>query len=573
MSAKRTLNTLDKNSKALSKSLKKVASGMKINSAGDDASGLSISERMRVQIRALDQANTNAQNAGSLLQTAEGAASSTVDILKTLKEKAIDAANDTNTDIDRATIQKEIDQSIDQISDNANVTFNGMKIFTGDADATSDVEDTIIKALNSDWLKTSLDMIQDAYGINFTDGNASVTEMDVKLENITSGAQANALAFVSSEAQGGVTSKLTLTINMAYYNTLNKQDPNGSSKTTSAYLDRTIAHEMTHAAMRANIKNMSSMPSYAREGLAEVTHGIDDERKDKLQNLTPGSTLDWTSGNGQMYATGYAFMRFIATQSGNGINAIQNMMSVLVNKGGDAYNAAISAATNGKYATGAAAQQAFKDAMDSSTSAEDFLKKYCNIDLNNIDTGSILGSDANTGEEKSAESVVLEGLNTKFWYFPSGSETMINGLTVKWPNFTAGDGLKFQVGTKANQVIRSAFSDISAEGLGLKADDGKTLSVGTRTKATQAITILDNAITKVLHQQTTIGAIESRLQYTSANLTTASENTTGAESVIRDADMAKEMTEYTKNNVLMQSAQSMLAQANQNSSQILSLLQ
>ena len=85
--------------------------------------------------------------------------------------------------------------------------------------------------------------------------------------------------------------------------------------------------------------------------------------------------------------------------------------------------------------------------------------------------------------------------------------------------------------------------------------------------------ILDNAIEKVLDQQTTIGAIESRLKYTQANLTTASENTVSAESVIRDADMAKEMTEYTKNNVLMQAAQSMLAQANQNSSGVLSLLQ
>ena len=120
--------------------------------------------------------------------------------------------------------------------------------------------------------------------------------------------------------------------------------------------------------------------------------------------------------------------------------------------------------------------------------------------------------------------------------------------------------MKFQVGTRANQVINSAFGSISAEGLGLKADNGTNLSVGTRVKAKQAMTILDNAI-------------ESRLKYTQANLTTASENTVSAESVIRDADMAKEMTEYTKNNVLMQAAQSMLAQANQNSSGVLSLLQ
>ena len=131
MSALSTLNTLNKNTNALSKSLKKVSSGMKINSAADDASGYAISERMRVQIRSLDQANSNAQNGGSMMKVAEGAVSSTVEILKTLKEKAVNAANDTNTDADRQTIQKELDQSIDQINDNANVTFNGQYLVDG----------------------------------------------------------------------------------------------------------------------------------------------------------------------------------------------------------------------------------------------------------------------------------------------------------------------------------------------------------------------------------------------------------------------------------------------------------
>ena len=121
MSAKNTLNQLEKNDKATSKSLKKVASGMKINSAADDASGYAISERMETQIRSLDQDNSNTQNAGSLMKVAEGAVASTVDILKTLKEKVINAANDSNSDSDRQTIQKEVDQALDQIDDNANV--------------------------------------------------------------------------------------------------------------------------------------------------------------------------------------------------------------------------------------------------------------------------------------------------------------------------------------------------------------------------------------------------------------------------------------------------------------------
>ena len=143
MPAKQTLNKLNKNSKALSKSLKKVASGMKINSAAADASGFSISEKMRVQIRALDQANDNTQNASSLLRVADGALSSTVDIMRTMKEKAINAANDTNTDEDRAIIQKELDQFIDQVDDNDNITLNGRYICDGGADKTYSAEQMI----------------------------------------------------------------------------------------------------------------------------------------------------------------------------------------------------------------------------------------------------------------------------------------------------------------------------------------------------------------------------------------------------------------------------------------------
>ena len=131
MSAVRTLNILNQNSTALQKSLAKVSSGMKINSAQDDASGYAISERMRVRIRSLDQANQNSQNDSSLMKTAEGAVANTVEILRALKEKAINAANDSNTDEDRATIQKEIDQFIDQIDDNALVQFNGKYLIDG----------------------------------------------------------------------------------------------------------------------------------------------------------------------------------------------------------------------------------------------------------------------------------------------------------------------------------------------------------------------------------------------------------------------------------------------------------
>ena len=114
---------------------------------------------------------------------------------------------------------------------------------------------------------------------------------------------------------------------------------------------------------------------------------------------------------------------------------------------------------------------------------------------------------------------------------------------------------------------------IDAKAIGVQDKNNKNLSVKTLTQASNAITQLDKSIDCVLDYITYIGAASSRMEYTISNLTVSGENTTAAESVIRDADMAKEMTEYTKNNVLMQAAQSMLAQSNQSSSQALSLLQ
>ena len=151
----------------------------------------------------------------------------------------------------------------------------------------------------------------------------------------------------------------------------------------------------------------------------------------------------------------------------------------------------------------------------------------------------------------------------------------LDGFTesVRALNKSDDNAITLQVGAKANQAIKVGLTDMRSEALGLKGADGTKLNISTQVKANAAVNVLDNALQKALDQQTTIGSIESRLSYTSSNLTTGSENVQASESTIRDADMAKEMTEYTKNNVLLQAAQSMLAQANQSSSSVLSLLQ
>ena len=170
-----------------------------------------------------------------------------------MKEKAINAANDTNTDKNRATIQKEIDQSIDQLEDNANVTFNNTTLFDGSVDVGDDVKQVIVKGLNSEWIDSSLQLVKDTYGISFNDDTASVKDIKLNFETGTG----SALASVGTASLGGVTKELTLNISMDYYSDLVKTDPNGLAK--GGYLDRTLSHEFTHAVMASNIRDFGSI--------------------------------------------------------------------------------------------------------------------------------------------------------------------------------------------------------------------------------------------------------------------------------------------------------------------------
>ena len=582
------LGETNKNSKAMKKSLEKVSSGMKINSAGDGVSEYSISEKMRAQIRSLDQDSRNAQNAQSLLKVADGVLSNSVTIMRTMKEKAIDAANDTNTDADRAIIQKQLDQQIDQLNDNALVTFNGKYIFDGAADHTYSKEQTIMAALNTEWISNSLDMITRSTGLSFEAGDPSVKEMTVKFEEVTSGDQANALAWVTSYFTGNKTTKLELTVNMKYYNDLVEGDVNGKSTMTDAYLDRTIAHEMTHAVMSAGIEGFGGLYGCIKEGAAEVVHGIDDERRTRIQNLANNKeiysklTTSTSAESNDTYAAGYVMFRYMAAQSGySAEKSLSHFMDSLASGSGamtiERIDAAVSAATKGKFQS----FQAMKDQMEAdetaaATAGTDFLENYCNIILPNNDTGAITGHDAGVSRaDKTAESVVPEGGSVKYWTNPDSDYTYINGLKVNWPMeyMDIRGGLFFQIGTKAAQNIHAVFSNADAQALGLQDKDGKNISVQTQSAASAAIDQLDKSIERALNQLTKIGALHSRLDYTNNNIITASENVTSAESVIRDSDMAKEMTDYTKNSVLLQAAQTMLSQANQNSSAVLSLLQ
>ena len=431
MSALSTLNTLNRNTKALSKSLQKVSSGMKINSAADDASGYAISERMRVQIRSLDQANSNAQNGGSMMKVAEGAVSSTVEILKTLKEKAVNAANDTNTDADRQTIQKELDQSIDQINDNANVTFNGQYLVDGSKNSKTTATCTAL---------TNQSLAEDT---------------------------ASSTALTGLKARNGDSLNIQATDTITVSWVKDGKTYTASTKVGSLTLD---------GALKA-----------MKDGNQELSQDI---------SLSAGKNS------------------FIAVDgSGNSVYTASGESSISITSKGAGIEGQIS--------------------------------------------GFTISITDNTGAVRKSANAALDAFDE----------------TLRAQNASEDNSINLQIGTKANQTIKVGLTDMKAQALGLQGKNNDTIQVGNQEQANAAINVLDSAIQKALDQQTTIGAVQSRLEYTQSNLTTASENVTAAESTIRDADMAKEMTEYTKNNVLMQAAQSMLAQANQSSSNVLSLLQ
>ena len=610
MTAINTLNTLNKNSSALSKSLQKVSSGMKINSAADDASGYAISERMRVQIRSLDQANQNTQNGSSMMKVAEGAVSSTVEILKTLKEKAVNAANDSNTDSDRQTIQKELDQSIDQINDNANVTFNGKYLVDGSKNSKGNATYTVLtnqslgtettastklkdltarsgdslEIVDTDKVTVSYVQAGKTYSTTFSAKGATLQDIFTHAEDFDKNSKI--FADVSNESV-----RKSMGVEKA-------KDANDAIKAANKALYGKETEPTT--TLEAEINGASAKADTAAKLIAD---GIKGGAADTLaDDIAVYNSAMKAAGTADKMIDVEALKGYITIGDPTSADPTKNKVDVtsvtdkvklmdiltsdanyqnFVDNGGTGAVAADKAYNGDSTATGLA-----KDGYKGT------LTKYNNAHIAVVDSATVgldaAGDKVDTASGEKGISITantagiggqISGLNISITDSKGNVKKSANAAldafseTVRAQNKSDDNAITLQVGAAANQSIKVGLTDMRAEALGLKGADGTTLNISTQTKANAAINVLDNAIQKALDQQTTIGSVESRLEYTSSNLTTASENVQASESTIRDADMAKEMTNYTKNNVLLQAAQSMLAQANQSSSNVLSLLQ
>ena len=409
------------------KSTEKLSSGYKINRAADDAAGLSISEKMRKQIRGLSQASDNAEDGISCVQTAEGALTEVHSMLQRMNELAVKAGNGTMSEDDRQNVQDEIDQLVDEIDRVSETTkFNETYLLKGD--------DTGAKTYSASY-KTPV--------TNDIGYEANKTAADLVWY-----------------AEGGTT-KLTL------------------DELKSDYLE-------VGTDGRVALKEGKKLYTEA----ADTTGQYGAQKKDKIADVAD-------------------------------IQAVLTVKSTALTL------------------------------QDGTAVKEADLANYFDAD------GTYKG-----GLYKAA----TNGTATEV-----GAEQIANYVKVTASN--ASDLLlSFQVGadTTSENKITVAMQSMSAKSIGV---DQLKVTGSDSTNADKAVDTISDAIKKVSKQRSALGAVQNRLEHTISNLDNVVENTTSAESRIRDTDMAEEMVSYSKNNILMQAGQSMLAQANQQNQGVLSLLQ
>lgn len=625
-----TLGILNKNSSSLAKDLKKVSSGMKLTSAGDDASGYAISERMRAQIRSLAQDTRNTQNGTALLKVAEGAVSSTVDILRTLKAKAIDAANDTNTDTDRATLQKELDQSADQIDDNALVTFNGKYLVDGSHNrklaATKTARTNEMLSTSTTGTTAFTDMadrngqslaIQSGDTVTMSwvkqgethsvsvDGTGTIEDL-LEKANETSNANAKSTTIKTWTINGVSTtdeSQVLRGVVLVWDTSQQSLDGrvmtaarlNAIKNSLESYLNN-FSSGMSSVAAASYLKGVTfvyngknyrdMMPYYREAAYASISVSERDENHGGLK-VGEFYGADSTIRDEQYWLT---FDRILSS-SGETLYTVllqrEQKWGLFYPQSEDdlrLYDPRLRAFPG---------LEDYKDPIEVTTQEVKDGNEPENVFEATTRNGSNLGDDGTGGTVTTADGKNAVTITA----FPSGLDGQVAGLTfkvtdsqgkvrrsateklnafdesIRAENASEDNALVIHTGTKANQNVKVYLTDMRSEALGLKSSTGKTISIGTQAQANAAINVLDTAVQKALDEQTRIGAYESRLDFTTQNLTTAEENVRASESTIRDADMAKEMTSYMKESVLLQASQSMLAQSNQTSSNVLSLLQ
>ncbi len=587
----------------------KLSSGYRINRSADDAAGLAISEKMRRQIRGLNQAVLNAQDGISLVQSAEGAMQEMHDVVQRGNELAIKAANGTLTDEDRKMIDAEIQQLKDSLNETAETTvFNELRIFPDDgqspktmvetknykvifnvADQTFSVNDVTAAAIGSgasggvagsaladkianEYVPNAVKQILDAFPSLKNEMGGDTVEMALDISYIDG--PNNTLAFCQcSFYNTGDPFGFLLKVDSSDFS-----DADAQGGTRAEALESTIAHELMHGVMYKTLtdemtgrnNSVTEFPDWFVEGTAQLagggyTTGWNDElsyyasqlanENDTSQDAAIENYLKKYTVAGRPYGHGYlaaAYLGYLANGGGavfaSGIAA--GMDKIFANIiGGKSLDQAIS--DNTTISNQAALQNLFS-AGDAGL--VEFVRKLSKLTGNGA--GSVIANNLNTGGTDIVNNATLG--NQPFY---------IDSNSIKTDMDSGGKKIWLHTGVEAGIGIDINLYQMNAEALGLKYTNTKT-----ETDAENAITEFKSAIQYISNVRSYYGAVQNRLEHTINNLNNVVENTTAAESAIRDTDMAKLMVEYSNNQILSQAGQAMLAQANHSADFILNLL-
>jgi flagellin len=528
------------NSSSASKSMEKLSSGLRINKAGDDAAGLAISEKMRGQIRGLDQASANAQDGISMIQTAEGALNETSSILQRMREISVQSSSGTNTDDDRKAIQSEVSQLKEEIDRIGNTTqFNTKALLNGSQVGSAGV----------------------------TGANSTTGAVVAKLTSGTMTAiAANALAGDHSGATLGTD---TLTIDGQKID-VNWDTLLSTAQKSQIQSDLSAASASTLTSVKDTlISAINTAIDASGKSIGHVSGYLDASNQMVLQSSTSGTKSEISvSAVAAATSIGATILSDAAGAVSAGANAGTSTYNGTAVLGTDKMNMAINGVpmsiTTTAIANGA-----------SMSSAAASLQTNINTAITSANTTS--GKTAGQAGFIEAATVTVTDDGRFNISSPSGSVTFSDndgattakdlGLTNAQTQAAGNGGVTFQIGANKGQTITFGINDMRTAALGISGVD-----VSTATGAANAITAIDAATKTVSTERAKLGAISNRLEHTIANLGTSSENLTSAESRIRDVDMAKEMSTFSKNNILSQAAQAMLAQANQQPQQVLQLL-
>ena len=552
------------NNNQVSKALEKLSSGYRINRAGDDASGLAISEKMKAQIKGLDTASLNAQDGISVVQTAEGALTEVHNMLNRMVELATRSANGINADLNRQALQNEVSALQDEIDRIAQATtFNDIHLLdgTGGSGGTggTSVEPaevtqptTPATTATDGAAGTAATIKLDVAGFTATKpgkvdiklGDKVIGEVEVT-EGMTDAEFADAVAGLTFNINDGTTDHaFTGAVDTAGGTAIT------FTQTTAAVLDLTSAKVDGYKSG----DDISIEPQEPAAGAAKAAAADAPEKPDF--SGANALTFDDANGNGAS-----------ADASGLDADAIQAALdaaaaadptvtggniTIELNQAGDGYELKAGNVLLGS--TGNAANNSIVGADNAGTDKELVFTTADGTALGKVVVSATTGT-ALTGEMDAP-------LDTGVAATAAGADN----------NGAAGGGSTFtlQIGDTADSYNQLTFTinSMTSTAIGVGSVDISTLK-----GAQNAIATVKTAIDTVSTQRAELGAIQNRLEYTINNLDTSSENIQAANSRIRDTDMAKMMMEYTKVNVVTQSAQAMLAQANQQPQSVLQLLQ